>query len=303
MGSRKRRDSFTVISNIPLRDPDLSLKAKGLFCVIRSLPDDWEYSLRGLSHICVEGIDAIREGVKELERAGYLHRERSRKSNGKYTTMKYVIHEKPLEPHMAETATVESSEPEKSPSEDSTEDDHPQGTATAADTTLTPSALTGARQSKKDRSNTDQKKKKEKNTYPSSTEVSNPYQSIRGQEKGWSGVPVAQLCEIVKQHISYDIMCQEYDSKRLDEIVALIVEVLCSKADIFNIAGEDYPAELVHNRLLSLNSLHIQYVFECLNKNTKAIYNIKTYLLATLFNAPATISNYYDARVRYDFSH
>ena len=53
----------------------------------------------------------------------------------------------------------------------------------------------------------------------------------------------------------------------------------------------------------SLNSLHIQYVFECLNKNTKAIYNIKTYLLATLFNAPATISNYYDARVRYDFSH
>ena len=84
MGSRKRRDSFTVISNIPLRDPDLSLKAKGLFCVIRSLPDDWEYSLRGLSHICVEGIDAIREGVKELERAGYLHRERSRKSNGKY---------------------------------------------------------------------------------------------------------------------------------------------------------------------------------------------------------------------------
>ena len=79
MGSRKRRDSFTVISNIPLRDPDLSLKAKGLFCVIRSLPDDWEYSLRGLSHICVEGIDAIREGVKELERAGYLHRERSRR--------------------------------------------------------------------------------------------------------------------------------------------------------------------------------------------------------------------------------
>lgn len=100
MGSRKRRDSFTVISNIPLRDPDLSLKAKGLFCVIRSLPDDWEYSLRGLSHICVEGIDAIREGVKELERAGYLHRERSRKSNGKYTTMKYVIHEKPLEPQI-----------------------------------------------------------------------------------------------------------------------------------------------------------------------------------------------------------
>ena len=303
MGSRKRRDSFTVISNIPLRDPDLSLKAKGLFCVIRSLPDDWEYSLRGLSHICVEGIDAIREGVKELERAGYLHRERSRKSNGKYTTMKYVIHEKPLEPHMAKTATVESSEPEKSPSEDSTEDDHPQGTATAADSTLTHSALTGAREINKHRSNTDQKKKKENNTYPSSTEVSNPIESNHAHTRMSDTDLFFQMQQIVKRNIGYEVLCDEYDRNRLDEIISLIVETLCSKTERYHISGKEYPSEIVHQRLLSLNSLHIQYVFECLDKNTTHIGKIKAYLLATLFNAPATISNYYDARVRYDFSH
>lgn len=111
---------------------------------------------------------------------------------------------------------------------------------------------------------------------------------------------VAQCKALVQQHIDYENMCQQYDRERLDEIVYLIVETLCSKAPFFTISGEDYPAELVRERLLKFNSLHLQYVFECLDKTASKVGNIKAYLLTTLFNATGTISHYYDARCRHE---
>lgn len=111
---------------------------------------------------------------------------------------------------------------------------------------------------------------------------------------------VTQYKALVQHHIDYENMCQQYDRERLDEIVYLIVEVLCSKAQYFTISGEEYPAELVRERLLKFNSLHLQYVFECLDKTASRVGNIKAYLLTTLFNATGTISNYYDARWRHD---
>ena len=66
------------------------------------------------------------------------------------------------------------------------------------------------------------------------------------------------------------------------------------------IGGEDFPAEVVKSRLLKLNSTHIQYVFECIDKNTTKVRNIKSYLLTTLYNAPATIDHYYRAEVNHD---
>ena len=91
---KKTRD-FTIMSNHHLRDKKLSLKAKGLLSLILSLPEDWDYTLKGLSYICKEGVDAVRMAVKELEDAGYIERRRFRNEKGQLKSIEYFIHEIP----------------------------------------------------------------------------------------------------------------------------------------------------------------------------------------------------------------
>ena len=86
----------------------------------------------------------------------------------------------------------------------------------------------------------------------------------------------------------------------IEEIVELMVETICVKRKTIKIAGGEYPYELVKSKLLKINSSHIEYVIECLNKTTTEIRNIKSYLLTTIYNAPNTINNYYRAAVNYD---
>lgn len=86
----------------------------------------------------------------------------------------------------------------------------------------------------------------------------------------------------------------------MDEILELILETVCSPKRYIRIAGEDFPAEVVKSRFMKLDSSHIQYVFECIDKNTTKIRNIKSYLLTTLYNAPTTMSHYYTAEVNHD---
>ena len=74
----ERNTGYTVMSNHHLRNKELSLKAKGLLSQMLSLPEDWDYTLAGLSYINREKIDAIREAVRELERTGYIQRSRER---------------------------------------------------------------------------------------------------------------------------------------------------------------------------------------------------------------------------------
>lgn len=91
-----------------------------------------------------------------------------------------------------------------------------------------------------------------------------------------------------------------YDGEVLNEILELLVETVCSKRQYLHVCGEDKPAEVVKSRLMKLTSDHIEYVLDCLKSNTTAIKNIKRYLLATLYNAPVTISSYYSALVNHD---
>ena len=96
----KTRD-YTVMANHHLKNRELTLKAKGLMSVLLSLPDDWDYTLAGLARISREGVDAIREAVKELERAGYVIRNRVRNEKGQLTDTEYVIYEQPRAPEVA----------------------------------------------------------------------------------------------------------------------------------------------------------------------------------------------------------
>jgi hypothetical protein len=86
----------------------------------------------------------------------------------------------------------------------------------------------------------------------------------------------------------------------LEGILELLVDTCCSRRKYIRIAGDDKPKEVVKSRFMKLDSMHIQYVLDCLKENTSDVKNIKQYLLTTLFNAPVTISPYYQNRVNYD---
>lgn len=90
----KTRD-YTVMSNHHLRNTELSLKAKGLLSLMLSLPENWDYTTKGLAAICKDGIDSISSCIRELEKHGYIIRERMRNEKGQLTTIEYTILEQP----------------------------------------------------------------------------------------------------------------------------------------------------------------------------------------------------------------
>ena len=91
----ERTQNYTVMSNYHLRDKTISFKAKGLLSLMLSLPEEWDYTLQGLAYINREQIDAIRQAVHELERAGYIVRTRERDSRGRLRGAEYTIYEQP----------------------------------------------------------------------------------------------------------------------------------------------------------------------------------------------------------------
>ena len=91
----ERTKDYTVMSNHHLRNHELSLKAKGLLSMMLSLPDDWNYTTRGLAKICKEGVDAIGSALRELETAGYIVRNQLRDQQGRISDTEYVIMRNP----------------------------------------------------------------------------------------------------------------------------------------------------------------------------------------------------------------
>lgn len=109
--------------------------------------------------------------------------------------------------------------------------------------------------------------------------------------------------ELIRENIELDILRERYPYEQdlLDGIFDLILETVLCKNDTIIVASNRYPAELVRSKFLKLNSSHIEYAIDCFKGNTTKIRNIKKYLLTTLFNAPSTISGYYQAEVNHDY--
>ena len=131
-------------------------------------------------------------------------------------------------------------------------------------------------------------------------EAATPPERKRTEAKSNSAVEIYR--EIIKDNIEYDHLIQncKIDKDRLDEIVDLMLETVCTARKTIRIAGDDYPAELVKSKFLKLNSSHIEFVLDCMRENTTKVRNIKQYLKAVLFNAPSTIDSYYTALVNHD---
>ena len=108
--------------------------------------------------------------------------------------------------------------------------------------------------------------------------------------------------DIVKVNIEYEYLLNDnpYKKEIIEEILNLIVETIVVSRKTIRIAGIEHPYELVKAKFLKLNMGHIQYVLSCMDKNVTKVRNIKNYLLTTLYNAPNTISSYYQSEVNHD---
>lgn len=117
------------------------------------------------------------------------------------------------------------------------------------------------------------------------------------------GCDAMGYAEIIKKNLEMNILRETYPNEEelIQGIYQLILETVLCKNERMIIASGEYPTELVRSKFLKLNYMHICYVIDCMRKNTSKVKNIKKYLLTALFNAPSTISSYYQAEVNYDF--
>ena len=267
----ERNKGYTVMSNHHLRNKELSLKAKGLLSQMLSLPEDWDFTLAGLSHINREKIDAVREAVKELERAGYIVRSRERDEKGRLRGAEYVIYEKPQKP-TSDLPTLENP-------------------------TLGIPALEKPTQENPTQLNTNKEI-----TEQSITNGIN-YSSInqRAAEDRTDRTDEREIYrDIIQDNIDYEIISQTSDGERISEIVEIMLDAVCTNKPTVRINGEEIPKEAVKSRFLKLDSEHIEYVLLAMQRSPSEIRNIRAYLLTALYNAPTTMDNYYTALVNHD---
>lgn len=261
---------YSKTPNHALRNLELSNAGRGLYATMLCLPPNWTFTIRGLAAICSDGVDAIRSQIAELERLGYLSRTRKRDGKGRFGEMEYAIVGMPDKYPFHSVPALENP-PQVNPTQENP-------TQIIKDKTNTHQAIT------------------ESISFPST--VSDP------KRKEVNMRDVSLYREIIKENIAYQQLLEEkpYDRDRIDELLELIVETVCSTKEYIRVAGTDCPAEVVRARFMKLDVDHIRFVFDCLAENTSKIRNIKQYLLTTLYNAPTTIGNYYSALVQHDMN-
>ena len=268
---------FTTMLNHHLRNRNLSLKAVGLLSKMLSLPPDWDYSIRGLATLNTDGIDGIRTAMRELEDEGYVIRVQSRDEHGRMSRNKYSVYALPQR---------------EKPSTDLPSTDLP---STEKPTTVNPSSGKPVTENPT-QINTNQVIPKERNNSLNKDQSINLDGMDAMEER-------ERYEEIIRDNLEVDILSQDsrYDIDRVNEMIEVMLDAICSTSPTLRINNTDMPKEVVKSRLLKLNSSHIDYVFDAMKKSPSDIRNIRAYMLTTLYNAPATIDNYYSAMVNHDF--
>ena len=237
----ERTGDYTVMSNFHLKDKRLSLKAKGLLSQMLSLPDDWDYTLSGLSYINRESKDAIRSAVNELETAGYIRRRQTTDASGKFAANEYTIFERPIEGE---------------PMLDKPSSENP--------ITVNPSAVNPLPENPT-QLNTKKSNTQKQNTHGSNTD-SIPFRetaaAIPPERKGRDAMSVTEIenyRELILENIEYDCLKQRYplyldeviNDKKVTDHHAVIPTRNLKDADLSALpAGEKAVLELVALRLL-----------------------------------------------------
>ena len=289
----ERTRDYTVMSNHHLKDTSLSLKAKGLLSLMLSLPDDWNFNMRGLSSICKEGLEAIGSALKELERAGYMVRNQLRGTNGRITDTEYIIYERPQTP---EPPAPDTGAPDTTPPD--TTSPYPGNPDVVEPDMADPSpenpALLNTKKSK---------------TKKSITQRSNTHSFPPSAPPKASAAPVEGMKEIlekraeIEEQIEYDLIVDPANREQLNEFVEIMLEVALSRGPTMKIGRDaEYPTAYVQHRFEQLTSAHIEKVLDGIRENTTRVWNTRAYLLAALFNTPSTTDNHYTMLVNHDMS-
>lgn len=286
---------FTVVHNAFIRDTRLSSAARGLLLTMLSLPDSWNFSIKGLARILPEGEKAISSTLNKLSELGYFRRERITGSDGRVIDWAYNFSDEPIfldspqptEPHLQNADVV-------------TRD------VAAADV-----ADCGVNQINKNKINNNQilnnQSLDQSNAAPEnfgetcstpSIDRIDRLTCIEKQEYDY-------YLEIVKQNVDYEGLIKLWELsqfgsesiKILNDVVTLMTDVICSKYPTYRIKGQLVSQELVKQRFLSLRENDVCSVVETVLDNETEIGNMQGYLTSVLYNAPTTSSaNYYSGR-------
>lgn len=264
------------MANHHLRNKALSLKAKGLLSLMLSLPEDWDYTTRGLSCICKDGVDSIRVGIQELEANGYLVRERRRNGNGQYGAIEYTILEKPrqvaIPPPVQEKPILENP------------------------TQVIPMQVLPTQEIPA------QLNIEELNTQKSNTDESNTHSFFPSGVPNEGQTEIRDVRERIKHQIEYDWLRGQFRQEQVDELLEIMLEVAMNRSETIRIGRDaEYPTQYVQERFQKITSAHIERVLEGIADNRTQVWNTKAYLLAALFNSVSTIDHYYTMQYNHDY--
>ena len=274
----EKTKNYTVMSNYHLRDPTLSCKACGLLSKMLSLPENWDYTTRGLAAICKDGVGSIGSALKELEASGYLVRHQLRDDHGRMGSIEYTIYEMP-QLAKAAIAPPHTSLPD-------TENPYTVNPSTEPPDTGPPRPDFCAQL------NTDSSNEQETNTEKQITDSFSP-SAIRKERQN--------VRERIRARIEYDVIANPSNRRQLDELVEIMVEVELNQSDRIRISRRaEFDTAYVQERLRKLGRDHIERVLDAIGQNSTQVKNTKSYLLAALFNASATTDNYYTMQVNHD---
>ncbi|MDE7260728.1 MAG: helix-turn-helix domain-containing protein, partial [Oscillospiraceae bacterium] len=284
----ERTRDYTVMSNFHLKDTALSLKAKGLLSMFLSFPEDWNYSTRGLAAICKEGVDAIGNTIKELEKAGYIVRRQLRGPNGRITDTEYIIYEQPQEPPAPDT-----DEPDTPPPDTASPDT---GNPDVVNPDMDAPHMENPAQLNINQSITQKSNTKRSNThsFPPPTPSAEPVEGMN---------EILERRDEIREQIEYDLIINPANQVQIDEFVEIMLEVALSRTPTMKIGRDaEYPTAFVQQRFEQITSAHIGKVLEGIRENTTRVWNTRAYLLAALFNAPSTMDNHYTMLVNHDLN-
>ena len=332
----EKNKNYTTISNHHLQDRNLSLKAKGLLTLILSLPPDWDMTLKGLVSLSGDGVDSVRSGIQELEKAGYLRRSRSRNNLGQLLCTEYTIYEHAVTENVASEKEIddnlniiynEESHIGKSDVDKNSQigksnvDENSQIGKSDVDKNATENlndcqiGFSNVGKSNIGKSNTikylNNKDTYNINNYPyqstySSKLYSEPKEnSIDEMEKAQTLYEERKAYEeIIKQNIAYDLLSEQAETSRdfLDLCVQVMVDAVTSNKPYIKIKGQDIPKEAVKSVLLKLDDENISYVDMCLSESKTAIKNMQSYILTALYCSQHGSDTYFNQLVKHDYA-
>lgn len=316
----EKTENYTIISNYHLQDKKLSNKAKGLLTIMLSLPQNWDMTLKGLTSLSSDGIDAIRTTLSELEENGYLTRSRSRNSQGQLQCTEYTIREQPCAEYIKNDA------PQSTPSQKNLDE---------ADTTK--ENASDNEKSQIGKSDMDQVGKSNvvqigksnigktyigksdpinnlpnKDTYSINNSLSNQYplnnkdniDKIDEKSKAEALTNKRKKYEaILKENIEYDILtdCEDDEYKSfVDLALSVMLDAVTTNKPLLTVKGQEFPAETVKSRMLQITDQQIEYVWFCVKESNKKINKMQNYILTALYNSTFGEDLYFAQRVKED---